>query len=102
VNRGLEKGRVKLEKGEFIRIIQEAIYERIMKDLPLNVPADVCNAIRGYTEEIKRELEETRKKFGDAEGFIVKDPNCFPPLRQCALMVTVLEVTTYVRRFLIH
>lgn len=79
VNRGLEKGRVKLGKSEFIRIIQEAIYERIMKDLPLNVSADVCDAIRGYTEDIKRELEETRKKFGDAEGFIVKDPNCFPP-----------------------
>ncbi|MEA2051254.1 MAG: DNA primase large subunit PriL [Euryarchaeota archaeon] len=79
VNRGLEKGRVKLGKSEFIRIIQEAIYERIMKDLPLNVPADVCDAIRGYTEDIKRELEETRKRFGDAEGFIVKDPNSFPP-----------------------
>ncbi|RCV63739.1 DNA primase large subunit [Methanophagales archaeon] len=79
VNRGLEKGRVKLEKGEFIRIIQEAIYERIMKDLPLNVPIAVCGAIKGYTDDIKRELEETRKKFGDAECFIVKDPNFFPP-----------------------
>lgn len=79
VNRRLEKGRVKLEKGEFIRIIQEAIYERIMKDLPLNVSVAICDAIRGYTEDIKRELEETQKKFGDMGGFTVKDPSCFPP-----------------------
>ncbi|HID20254.1 MAG TPA: DNA primase regulatory subunit PriL [Methanophagales archaeon] len=79
VNRGLEKGLVKLEKGEFVRVIQEAMYERIKKDLPLNVPADVCKAISGYTEDIKRVVEETRKKFGDAEGFTVKDPSCFPP-----------------------
>ena len=88
VNRGLEKGMVKLRKPEFIRIIQEAMYERIKKDLPLEVPVDICEAISGYTEAIKKELEETRKKFGDAgfgfdfesgSGFLVKDPSCFPP-----------------------
>ncbi len=86
VNRGLEKGMVKLRKSEFIRIIQEAIYERIKKDLPLNVPADICKVLNGYTGDIKKELEEMRKKFGDAgfdfesgSGFLVKDPSCFPP-----------------------
>ncbi|MCW3135028.1 MAG: DNA primase large subunit PriL [Methanophagales archaeon] len=84
VNRELEKGKVKLRKSEFIRIIQEAMYERIKKDLPLDVPADICKAISGYTEGIKKELEETRKKFGDAgfdfeSGYRVKDPGCFPP-----------------------
>ncbi|MBA7516877.1 hypothetical protein ES705_08926 [subsurface metagenome] len=84
VNRGLEKGRVKLRKSEFVRIIQEAIYERIKKDLPLDVPADICEAISRYTVDIKKELEEKRKKFGDAgfesgSGFLVKDPSCFPP-----------------------
>ncbi len=84
VNRGLEKGHVKLGKSEFVRIIQEAIYERIKKDLPLDIPADICEAISGYTVDIKKELEEKRKKFGDAgfesgSGFLVKDPSCFPP-----------------------
>ncbi len=82
VNRGLENGRVKLRKSEFVRIIQEAIHERIKNDLPLDVPADICEAISRYTGDIKTELEEKRKKFGDAGfelGSVVKDPSCFPP-----------------------
>ena len=88
VNRGLEKGMVKLRRHEFLRIIQEAMYERIKKDLPLDVPSDICGAIKGYVEAIKKELEETRKKFSDAgfgfgfessSEFLVKDPSCFPP-----------------------
>ncbi|MFZ2071349.1 MAG: DNA primase large subunit PriL [Halobacteriota archaeon] len=80
LNRGLARGKVKLSKSEFIRVIQEAIYERIKQDLPLKVPLDICLAIRGYTEKIKQELEATREKFDDA-GFdsLVKDPDSFPP-----------------------
>ena len=84
VNRGLEKGQVKLRTGEFLRIIQEAIFERIRKDLPLDVPAPLCESIRRYTVDIEAELEERRKKFGDSgfessSGFRIKDPSCFPP-----------------------
>ena len=82
VNRGLENGKVKLRKSEFVRIIQEAVYERIKKDLPLDVPADICEAIGGHTEAIKKDLEEKRKRTGGFEsgsGFHVKDPSCFPP-----------------------
>ncbi|MBK5190344.1 MAG: DNA primase large subunit PriL [Methanosarcinales archaeon] len=84
VNRGLEKGQVNLRKGEFLRVIQEAIYARISKDLPLDVPGVLCESIRKYTRDIEAELEERRKKFGDSgfetsTGFLVKDPSCFPP-----------------------
>ena len=84
VNRGLEKGQVSLRKSEFLRIIQEAIYERIRKDLPLEVPETLCESIRKYTTDIEAELEERRKKFGNSgfessAGFRVKDPSCFPP-----------------------
>lgn len=84
VNRGLEKGQVNLRKGEFLRVIQEAIYARISKDLPLDVSGALCESIRKYTRDIEAELEERRKKFGDSgfessAGFRVKDPSCFPP-----------------------
>ena len=84
VNRGLEKGRVKLRKSEFVRIIQEAIHERIKKDLPLAVPADLCESLRRYTEAIEIELKERRKKVGEngfdaSSDLRVKDLNCFPP-----------------------
>ena len=84
VNRGLEKGQVSLRKNEFLRVIQEAIYARISKDLPLDVSATLCESIRKYTRDIEAELEERRKKFGDSgfetsTGFRVKDPSCFPP-----------------------
>ncbi|MHC1600540.1 MAG: DNA primase regulatory subunit PriL [Candidatus Methanospirareceae archaeon] len=84
VNRGLEKGCVKLRKGEFLRIVQEAIYERIKKDLPLDVPEALCESIRKYAADIETELEKRRKRFGDSgfeadSSFRVKDPSCFPP-----------------------
>lgn len=84
VNRGLEQGHVRLSKAEFLRIIQEAIHDRIKKDLPLAVPSGLCESVRRYTEVIEAELEKRRKKSGvsgfDATpGFRVKDPDCFPP-----------------------
>jgi DNA primase large subunit len=84
VNRGLEKGQVSLRKNEFLRIVQEAIYERIKKDLPMEVPEALCKSIQKYAIDIEAELEERRKKFGDSgfessAGFRVKDPSCFPP-----------------------
>nr|QNO51207.1 hypothetical protein BAILMKME_00001 [Methanosarcinales archaeon ANME-1 ERB6] len=83
VNRGLGEGKLKLRKAEFVRIVQEAIYERIKKDLPLDVPEDICKAISRYTEDIKHELEEMRNAAGygfeSDSGVVVKDPSCFPP-----------------------
>jgi DNA primase large subunit len=84
VNRGLEMGWVNLRKGEFLRIIQEAIYERIKKDLPFDVPKTLCDSITSYTEEVRQELANWRKKFDDSafepgSGFRVKDPRYFPP-----------------------
>jgi DNA primase large subunit len=84
VNRGLEQGQVKLRPVEFLRVLQEAFYERIKRDLPLNVPPDVCEAVRKYTTELQTELEARRQQLGDRElagelGVREKDPGSFPP-----------------------
>ncbi|RZN38336.1 MAG: hypothetical protein EFT35_04920 [Methanophagales archaeon ANME-1-THS] len=84
VNRGLEKGWVNLRKAEFFRIVQEAIYERIKKDLPLDVPGALCDSIRSYTEDLRVELANWQKKYDESgfestSGFRVRDPRYFPP-----------------------
>jgi DNA primase large subunit len=84
VNRGLEKGWVNLRKAEFFRIIQEAIYERIKKDLPLDLSKAFCDSIRSYTEDIREELANWQKKYDESgfestSGFRVRDPRYFPP-----------------------
>ncbi len=84
VNRRLEKGWVKLRRGEFLRIIQEAIYERVKRDLPLDVPKALCESLSSYTEDIRQELEVLRRKYDDrgfepVSGFQVRDPRSFPP-----------------------
>jgi DNA primase large subunit len=84
VNRGLEQGEVKLRPVEFLRILQEAFYERIKRDLPLKVPPDLCNSVRPYLLELQTELEIRRQQLGDRElagelGVREKDPGSFPP-----------------------
>lgn len=84
VNRGLDKGWVSLAKPEFFRIIQEAIYERIKKDLPLEVPPPLCDSLRSYTEGLREELANWLKRYGggDFEStsvFQIRDPRYFPP-----------------------
>jgi len=84
VNRGLEQGEVKLRPVEFLRILQEAFYERIKRDLPLKVPPDFCTSVRTYMQELQTELAAHRQQLGDRElagelGVREKDPGSFPP-----------------------
>jgi DNA primase large subunit len=84
----VEKGIVKLKKEEIARIVQEAIYERINEGLPIDVPGDICEAIKGHIEDIRKLLGEKKKKLELDSDFLFSrstmssitiDPSCFPP-----------------------
>lgn len=84
VNRGLERGEVTLRPVEFLRILQEAFYERIKRDLPLEISPELCNSVRTYTQELQTELAARQLQLGDRElagelGVREKDPGSFPP-----------------------
>ena len=82
VNRGMVRGEVNLRTSEFLRMLQEAVHERIRKDLPLDVPPAVCESVQRYTKELEAELEAWRKQLGEdafETGMRVKDPSSFPP-----------------------
>jgi len=93
VNRGLEQGFVRLEKSDLLRILEAAIYERVVAGLPLEVPAGVCEceAVKEHAEAVKRAWAEEQRKFarkfgnaGQGRGFKeeelqAKDASCFPP-----------------------
>ncbi len=79
VNRSMVRGKVRLEMGEFVRIIQEAMYERIVKDLPLDVPAEICDSLKEHIEHIKNELALRRNKHEELRGPSGGDTGAFPP-----------------------
>lgn len=79
VNRSLVRGKVSLGMSEFVRIIQEAMYERIVKDLPLDVPDDICASLSEHIEHIRKELGIKRKNLEELHTPLRGDPNSYPP-----------------------
>ncbi len=79
VNRSLVQGKVKLNVSEFVRLLQEAIYERVMKGLPLDVPEEICNSLRAHIEQIKQELVLRRTKTDEFRAPSGGEPDSFPP-----------------------
>ncbi len=79
VNRSLVRGKVKLNVNEFVRLLQEAIYGRVIKGLPLDVPEEICNSLRAHIEQIKEELARGRPKRDEFRAHSGADPDSFPP-----------------------
>jgi len=79
VNRCLSKGWVRVSLEDLARLLQEAVRERALEGASLPVDARVCEALRPYSEEIKRELERRRAAWGGGEPRAGVDEDCFPP-----------------------
>lgn len=78
VNRRLKSGFVNIKKEEYARLLQEAVRERILSVLPLEVPERFCKTLREDMDEITTNLEANKTEL-DEEGFGDVVPNDFPP-----------------------
>jgi|Deesub1362A_J573_1020465.scaffolds.fasta_scaffold00033_165 DNA primase large subunit len=65
INRSLKRGMLKLTHRQLLRLIQEAIRQRVQHGLPLDVPANFCKNIE--LDEIIEELEKRKKMYGEIE-----------------------------------
>lgn len=77
-NRKLHKGQIRIIEGDFLRILQEAIRNKIQNSFSFEVQPSFCEHFKSYIDEIKEELEKQKRSFeiGDF-GAVTKE--AFPP-----------------------
>jgi len=63
VNHDVGKGFVTLPKGKFVRLLQNALQDRIESELPLDVPNAIANAVRGDVDAISYILADRKSRF---------------------------------------
>ncbi|MCG7840448.1 MAG: DNA primase large subunit PriL [Methanomassiliicoccales archaeon] len=83
VNQDLRTGFVQLDKNKFVRVLEQALNERIEDDLPLPVNDELLTAIENELEDIVAALEEFKEKYrgeGFGEVSILKFPPCMKKL----------------------
>lgn len=68
INTDLRKGYVFLDPDKFDRLLQNALQERIEKELPLNVPAPFVKAMRGDIDHVTMVLADTKKQLSPTGG----------------------------------
>ncbi|RZN62598.1 DNA primase large subunit PriL [Methanonatronarchaeum sp. AMET6-2] len=78
INREIENGEVKLNKKQFNRVLQEAIRNKILRELPLDVPEKICSQLEKYSNEIKKTLEEKKNKLSIDTDLPIKQ-TYYPP-----------------------
>ena len=84
VNRQLNSGFVGVSSLEFARLLQEATFRRILSELPLNVPEDMCTQLAPYVADIMAELAEY-KSNNHTGDFGEVNAEFFPPCIKNAL-----------------
>ena len=78
VNRMLHEGFVMVSGNDLLQLFHEAFYDRVRENLPIEVPRDICDAVRKYTDEIRQVLSvNTREDLSIACDEISQ--SAFPP-----------------------
>ncbi|MDR3206384.1 MAG: DNA primase large subunit PriL [Candidatus Methanoplasma sp.] len=78
INTDLRNGFVHLGADKFDRLLQNALQERIEKELPLNVPPEFRSALAVDVGRISLLLNETKKQLSPTGGEGM-NPDCLPP-----------------------
>lgn len=84
VNRHVENGFVRIQKQEFVRLIQEAVRRKIESSLPLAIPDEIRACCQEFVDDLTKQFESVKKELGDTE-FGEVEPLFFPPCINHAL-----------------
>jgi DNA primase large subunit len=83
VNQDMRRGFVLLEKNKFVRVLEQALDEKIEDELPLPVNDELLEAVRTDLVEVIAALDAYKERYRD-EGFgevsILKFPPCMKKL----------------------
>src|SRR5512145_1046882 len=95
VNRRVRKGFVEIKKEELLELLRERIRVILRRDLPYNVPKNICQQISPAGESIKKEYQEQMlQQFGSIEE------TAFPPCMQALITALTAGVNlTHAGRF---
>ena len=95
VNRRVRKGYVEIKKEELLELLRERIRVILRRDLPYNVPKNICQQLSPVGELIKKEYQEQMlQQFGSIEE------TAFPPCMQAIITALTAGVNlTHAGRF---
>jgi DNA primase large subunit len=98
VNRSLESGWVAVSGSELARLLEERAKERVGQGLPLPVPEEICQRLRGDLSRIEEELSAKRAAEKVDLGEVTED--AFPPcIRAFLAAVAAGENLAHTARF---
>ncbi|QYZ78360.1 DNA primase regulatory subunit PriL [Methanofollis formosanus] len=87
VNREVREGMVAVGTSEMAELLRERIRVVVGQNLPLDVPASLCDTLKPYTDELAAALrEKTLEEFGEV------DETSFPPC--IAALITAVTAGT--------
>jgi DNA primase large subunit len=84
VNQQIQRGWVVLKRDDFLRLLEEVIKKRVLHNMPLSVPEELCESLQFWVQEVRAGLSESAGRiFGVESEAVSRD--CFPPCISDAL-----------------
>ncbi|WGI17102.1 DNA primase large subunit PriL [Methanonatronarchaeum sp. AMET-Sl] len=78
INQNIKNGKITLQKQELHRLLQEAIKNKILNELPLDVAKTICQKLKKQTQKIEKTLEKKKNQLSIDKNLPIKQKS-FPP-----------------------